>query len=465
MEFLKSKHTYSWLHKVTPDVNIEQLRDFLIEDMVKHFIIFSNKNRTSNYIMHSCFVEAKQKCRCVKLSPHLVTVHKQRVNCNYFGFNSTNQFLWLLGKINRSKQMMLIYGKLNDITCCSISPSIINDLFQDSSFYDKKFSAISKDDFKGSVYYELSVNVHDLEKKEVDDMLLGCAENLDEDHTDFIHKLNNQTVLFIQSLLWKYFPFPLTDLSKVPDIYNSPYRYLHGNTPEYVKAILNFQLDYSMMSTTDYFKTLKATDSVPYFNVLFTYKSLSNSLLSLDSWFSYQFGDQKQLVIKQIYDLMLFKCGKKHCLWLFGDSGSGKSFVFNSLATLFLNVGYIGDLDPKNNFCYSDVPNKKIIMLDEPTIPDYCFNEFKNFFAGQPYPCNIKHKKAENSGKSFWIMLSNNDDVFDMTDSIWNSRIVRLTRLRQLNSEFLELHGDIGNDQIHPLAWLNLFEQNGLKLE
>lgn len=243
---------------------------------------------------------------------------------------------------------------------------------------------------------------------------------------------------------------------------NSNYRYLHGNTPEFSKALANFQLDYSMMSYTDYFKALQAPDCFPYFNVHFTYKSQSASLHSLEAWFDYQFGENKLDIIKQINDVIFFNAGKKHCLWFWGESGSGKSFVLNSLTTLFLNVGFVGNLEPKGDFCYSDVPNKRVIIMDEPTIPENCHNEFKNFFAGQPVSCNIKHRKPELSGKSFWIMLSNNDDVFDMDDPIWKCRIDRLPHLRHLDAEFMKLHAD-DEKHIHPLAWLNLFKRYNLR--
>lgn len=345
--------------------------------------------------------------------------------------------------------MKFVYRKLDDILVSTILPTHFKAKFQAVSFYEKKLHALCRNALTEE-YFQETVMCNELDTKDVDNMLLGCCNFLDEDHDSFIKKLNSQTVQFITSLLWKYLPFPLTEVNRVPDIYNSPYRYLHGNTPEYVKAVKIFQLDFAMMSLTDYLAKLQAPDTFPYFNVNLKYKSLSLSVQSLDAWFAYQFKDQKEIVIKQIFDLINFKCGKKHCLWLCGESGSGKSFVLTSLATLFLNVGYIGNLEPKSDFCYSDVPNYKLIIMDEPTIPEHCFNDFKNFFAGQPVSCNIKHKKAEMSGKAFWILLSNDDDIFDISDPIWNSRIIKFDNLHALTEEFQILHS--GEDHIYPLA-------------
>lgn len=241
MEFLKLKNKYAWLHKVKPDVLLDQLLGFLEEDMVSNFVVIHNPGTSSLHIMHNCFIEGKQKCRCVKLSPHLIIVKKQTLNCNYFGYNSINQYLWLLGNILSNKKMKLLYGKLDLVLCSTILLSKNGDY--NVPFYDKKLAAISGNDFIKS-RYELTVNLSKPTKKDIDDCLLGCAEYMDESHNDFILKLNNQTVAVIQSFLWKYLPFTLSDLSRIPDMFNSPYRYFHGNIPEHSQAIKNFQLDY-----------------------------------------------------------------------------------------------------------------------------------------------------------------------------------------------------------------------------
>lgn len=156
---------------------------------------------------------------------------------------------------------------------------------------------------------------------------------------------------------------------------------------------------------------------------------------------------------------MMFKCGKKHCLWLHGDAGSGKSFVMSSLTTLLLNVGTVGSLVPKNDFCYSEIPHKRVVLMDEATIPKDCHNDFKNFFAGQPVLCNIKHKKPEMSSKAFWILLTNNDDVVDINDPIWSSRICKSKRLITLDRGFHDLHST-DEKHINPMAWLHLFKNH-----
>lgn len=178
----------------------------------------------------------------------------------------------------------------------------------------------------------------------------------------------------------------------------------------------NFQLNYSKKSIKEYFNHLRSPEAIPYFNVRFTYKSIQASVNSLEAWFDYQFPENKDDVIKTIFNLLTNNCGKKHCLWLSGESGSGKSTVFSSLTTLFLNIGSVGNLNSTSEFVYSNVPGSKIILMDEPTIPKIRFNDFKNFFAGQPVECNIKHKHPVDSVESFWILLSNPGDIFDMTD-------------------------------------------------
>lgn len=64
------------------------------------------------------------------------------------------------------------------------------------------------------------------------------------------------------------------------------------------------------------------------------------------------------------------------------------------------------------------------------------------------------------SGKAFWIMLSNEANVVDMTDPIWNSRIICFHVLR-LEETFLKLHSDDEHKSIYPLAWLQLFKESG----
>lgn len=176
MDFLQAKHLYAWLHKIEPGKSVELIQNFLREDMVKYFIIFSNKKASSLYIMHNCFIDSKLKCRCVKLNANLIAISKQRVNCNYFGYNSINQYLWLLGKILSHKNMVLIDGYLNDVLIATINKSLIKENYVVNNFYEKKLRAISDNDFTKE-YYDLTVHCPEPSKKENDDMLLGCAQN------------------------------------------------------------------------------------------------------------------------------------------------------------------------------------------------------------------------------------------------------------------------------------------------
>lgn len=137
------------------------------------------------------------------------------------------------------------------------------------------------------------------------------------------------------------------------------------------------------------------------------------------------------------------------------DADAGKTFVMRSLADLFILVGKIKNLQGMGQFPFRNLVNNKIVFLDELQIPICFYDDFKEIFAGQSMLINVKHKVAISSHSSPVIICSNNDDIVDMTNDVWNSLIFQF-RVKSYRSQ-LTAEQKTSIHYIYPPAWIQLF--------
>lgn len=186
------------------------------------------------------------------------------------------------------------------------------------------------------------------------------------------------------------------------------------------------------------------------------YMSLQTSIINIENWLKFQFGDNWINVLRTLYETVACLKLKKRTVWFHGDADSGKTFVLRSLANLFLLVGYIKNLQGKGQFPFQDLYGNRILFLDEIVLLPCYLDDFKEIFAGQSFMINIKFKAPDVTYPCPCIVLSNGPNVIDMTDTIWSSRVNEFTT----RSYKEQLDPDCDRSlQINPIAWIHLFNK------
>lgn len=248
-----------------------------------------------------------------------------------------------------------------------------------------------------------------LSEKDIDFRLMNdCIVDVADSEIDFVNTLNDENVLFIKSLLWRYLLYPFSELNRIQDIIESPfYSNLNSTHNHYRTAIAQFTSELLRMSNNDYFQHLLRLQREPTFNVYFNYFTLGESVNCIQRWLDYQFGNLRREFVTNLFSVVTLATNKKCSIWLHGQPNSGKTFMMESLASLFLLVGKMERLNSNNQFPFQSIPNKKIILMDEARIPKEYINDFKELLAGQSISANIKHQAATITQPVPFILLSN----------------------------------------------------------
>lgn len=184
----------------------------------------------------------------------------------------------------------------------------------------------------------------------LDELLIGSDPILNKKEQAYLETLDDPVSDMIVSLMWRYLPIPLSSLSIVPDIDESPYKYMSEKDPSFNRAIDRFTRDFCKMPIVDYFAFLKDRIHRPVFQVSSIYYTLEESKVLIKNWFKFQFGDKWLDVLGETYAIVSAKRLKKCTLWFVGPPNSGKTFVTQSLANLFVLSGQIKNLIAKGQF-------------------------------------------------------------------------------------------------------------------
>lgn len=212
-----------------------------------------------------------------------------------------------------------------------------------------------------------------------------------------------------------------------PALIESPYRNITDTHPTMRSAIKKFTNEFLRMELVDFFDHLMSKKCSPQFYVDFKYFSLAQSIELIEKWFIYQFDNEWTNVLSTVMHVVMRSDNKKNTLYFHGPASSGKTFIFFSLANLFILVGNIKNLKAGGQFPFQDVLGKRILFLDELDIPDSFVEDFKDIFAGQPMLANKKHVNATHSHYPAVIVLSNKGNIIKMEDPVWSTRVYKFT--------------------------------------
>lgn len=292
----------------------------------------------------------------------------------------------------------------------------------------------------------------------LDSKLDGTAELCPEEQ-QFVNALNDPNVEFVEQLLWRYLPVPLTHLHMVNDIGESMYSNLRSSNSVYVKALENFGSKMDNMEAADLFAHLRDAEYAPRFFVFSTYRTRVDSAACIKKWLEFQFGDFANVFVANLFKVATRSHGKANCIWLHGPGNAGKTHVIKSLCMLFITVGYVKSIDQANAFPFQGLIGKKIALLDEFHVPKDYIDEFKELFSGESLPVNMKYSKLlQQTTPMPFFALSNDPPNVDLTDVIWESRILHYS-VRTLPLDMFTKN----NLALHPMAWLDVFAEAGCR--
>lgn len=403
-----------WFHQFHTDENLdvlvreENLLALMKKQYVRTALLFNLRDKY--FLAHVCPVKSKHKCLCFHLTPYLVINRTQRVNNNYFQRTKLDPLLFIVACMHYNisaitNGFVLINDKIFDYrmlfplsnglrTKFKIpTASIGDDKRKFSPFLEKKFKTVM--DFaecedtqqaRSNNFTGCSLQV--VSDERVDELLLSDDPILDKKEQAYLESLQDPVSDFIVTLMWRYLPIPLGSLSIVPD--ESRYKYMSEKDPSFQRAIERFTRDFCAMPIVDFFAFLKDRTHRTAFQVASEYHTLEDSKRMIKEWFVFQFGEDWKSVLQEFYAVVSGARLKKRSIWFVGPPNSGKTYILKSLASCFVLVGHIKNLIAKGQFPFQDILNKRILFLDELTIPNEFLDDFEDIFGAQDLLINKK---------------------------------------------------------------------------
>lgn len=154
-----------------------------------------------------------------------------------------------------------------------------------------------------------------------------------------------------------------------------------------------------------------------YMNILASYEALHDLLL-------YQYVSEKNIkaFLTRLYNVCEKVLPKKNSMFVHGGSNCGKTFFFDAVMALYLNVGHVANMVRGDSFPLNDCLNRRILLWNEPSICPSAYDSVKMIAGGDPCPANIKYQGHSVITRTPLIFTSNNE-CFNASESVWSSRI------------------------------------------
>lgn len=265
-----------------------------------------------------------------------------------------------------------------------------------------------------------------------------------------IQKRAESMTPFFKKLLYSHLCVPMEDIQYLPEVLNLTHNTVFINTPDFLNAKDEIFHELKSHTIIEYFELLLKIQ--PVFRVNCTYLSRFKSLELIEEWLNYQFGTNSKEFITTLFNV-LTKQVKKKSIFLWGPPDSGKTYMMKTLCDLFINVGILGVLH-NSRFAFAPLADARIVLWDEPKWDPIHENSLKLMLSGGYLSVEEKQKKQVVVSGLPIIICSNPETIFDWNDPIWTSRIHKY-KVKRLQCTLI-------NEQIHPLAFIDLFTKYNL---
>lgn len=281
-------------------------------------------------------------------------------------------------------------------------------------------------------------------------------------HGDLTSMQHSETYLkFLQSraesmsplfkkFIYTYLCCPIEHVQFIPEVQNLMNNTVFVNRPDFLIAKEEVSVELRNQTILEYFQFLLSTQ--PVFQVSCNYLTRFQSLELVKNWIDYQFEGEAVNFMETLFNV-LTRSVKKKTIFLYGPPDSGKTFMIKTVYDLFINVGVLGVLH-NSRFAFAPLAGARIVFWDEPKWDLIHKNSLKLMLSGGHLSIEEKQKKQQIVFGLPVIICSNPDTIFDWNDPIWTSRIYRFS-VKKLNCPLF-------TEQIHPLAFLDLFAEHHL---
>lgn len=232
------------------------------------------------------------------------------------------------------------------------------------------------------------------------------------------------------------------------------------------------------------------------FNINATYMPEVEASVMLHKWMEYQWGRKWKQNCKTFKRVSIFykhlkrvflysltvnffkkilsnKNGKSGCGHVWGDTGSGKTWVMRGMVETMMKPGiytpdkgifaFDGNLYKKrfikrytlNMFLSSDLKNARVLFIDGVPIKAEHHGTFLEIMAGQRVSIEVMHAPLYFTQRMGVIICSNHRNTFPMDEQRWRDRIVEF-EVRKLEGP--EWENVSFRERIHPMAWIHLWD-------
>lgn len=167
-----------------------------------------------------------------------------------------------------------------------------------------------------------------------------------------------------------------------------------------------------------YFKCLTTNIDSMYFSRDYSLKWLEYILLQ-----QFQCKEKADEFMTDVYLLLTHQSGKKNCISIVGDYDAGKSYLIESICDLCITFGSTTIMNRTDNFCMSNLVNKKLIILDEVTYDVIYKEKLKLLTSGNPCTVSVKYENPVEITRTPVIAMANSEKF--PSAGGWDNRMKR----------------------------------------
>lgn len=204
--------------------------------------------------------------------------------------------------------------------------------------------------------------------------------------------------------------------------------------------------------------------AIPILTIMFTcapwhndnYLSVADSVALLYEWCAWNSIDKK-LLINCLRLVIKERGGKVNSFYVEGPPNSGKTLLFQTpFKSAIPYWSQPMQINSTSQFVFCEIPNSRIICIDEAACDPSHLETLKLLMAGEPADVNVKHNTAVRVSRTPVIITTNNPPWFYkiQEEAAFRARMFGFNckhwpRLSQT---------DVKNKQIHPRMWYNLLQ-------
>lgn len=146
---------------------------------------------------------------------------------------------------------------------------------------------------------------------------------------------------------------------------------------------------------------------------------------ALEDLLMLQYGSAHEITafLGRLIDITEKRLPKKNTMYVQGPPNCGKTWFFDCVCALYLNVGHVANMVRGEHFPLNDCVQRRLIMWNEPSIMPSAYDTIKMLCGGDPCPANVKYQGHSVISRTP-VIFTANADVLPRTE-VWNTRVYR----------------------------------------